>query len=267
MSKLFSMTGRNCLVTGGSVSIGRAIALGFAAHGASVAIHHSATADAAFGIPEAANDTVKSMQALGARAFSVEADLMMPSGARRAFEGAVAALGSVDVVVVCASVQKRVEFGEISSEQFAREVRINLEATIELLQLAIPPMRARRWGRVLTIGSINQVKPEPQLAVYAALKSAQANLALNLATQYASDNVLINNLSPGLVETERNRWRRKDAQEWREIQARTVRTVGRAAQPEEMVGPALLLCSDAGSYIAGVDLMVTAGAHLPSAGM
>jgi NAD(P)-dependent dehydrogenase (short-subunit alcohol dehydrogenase family) len=74
---------------------------------------------------------------------------------------------------------------------------------------------------------------------------------------------MVNNLSPGIVATERNRWRRKDAAEWQAIQQNAAGTVGRAAQPSEMVGAALLLCSDAGSYIAGVDLMVTAGAHLP----
>jgi NAD(P)-dependent dehydrogenase (short-subunit alcohol dehydrogenase family) len=267
MSKLFSMQGRNCLVTGGSVSIGRAIALGFAEHGASVAIHYSADADAAFGLPDAAAGTVAAIRSFGVSGHSVEADLMHPEGPRRAFDGAVAALGTVDVLVVCASVQRRAEFAEIDREQIAREVRINFEATIELLKLAIPPMRSRRWGRVLTIGSINQVKPEPQLAVYAALKSAQANLSINLAAQCAADNVMVNNLSPGIVETERNRWRRRDPDEWREIQARAAPTVGRAARPDEMVGPALLLCSDAGSYVAGVDLMVTAGAHLPAAGM
>lgn len=267
MPSIFSMKSRNCLVTGGSVSIGRAIALGFAEHGARVAVHYSAAADTAFGFPNAAADTVAEIRAFGTEGHAVEADLSLPDGPRRAFEQAQSALGSVDVLVVCASVQKRTEFTEITSEQIDREVRINFSATIELLQLAIPPMRARRWGRVLTIGSINQLRPEPALAVYAALKSAQANLSLNLAAQCARDNVMVNNLSPGLVETERNRWRRVDPKEWQGIEADSVRTIRRAAQPAEMVGPALLFCSDAGSYIAGVDLMVTAGAHLPAGNM
>jgi NAD(P)-dependent dehydrogenase (short-subunit alcohol dehydrogenase family) len=261
------MKGRNCLVTGGSVSIGRAIALGFAQHGANVAIHYSAAADTAFGIPDAAANTVTAIKACGVSGCAVEADLHAADGPLRTFDGAVAGLGSVDVIVVCASVQQRAEFVGITREHLEREVRINFGATIELLQLAIPPMRARKWGRVLTIGSINQVRPEPQLAVYAALKSAQANISINLAAQCARDNVMINNLSPGIVETERNKWRRKDMSEWREIEEKAARTIGRAAQPSEMVGAALLLCSDAASYISGVDLMVTAGAHLPGANL
>jgi NAD(P)-dependent dehydrogenase (short-subunit alcohol dehydrogenase family) len=75
---------------------------------------------------------------------------------------------------------------------------------------------------------------------------------------------MINNLSPGLVATERNRWRREDADAWRSIQARSAAPIGRAAEPDEMVGAALLLCSDAASYIAGADVMVTGGGHLPA---
>ena len=71
-------------------------------------------------------------------------------------------------------------------------------------------MKRRGWGRILTIGSINQTRPEPTLAVYAALKSAQYNLALNLARQLASTGVTVNNISPGLVATARNRWRRDE---------------------------------------------------------
>lgn len=74
---------------------------------------------------------------------------------------------------------------------------------------------------------------------------------------------MINNLSPGLVATERNRWRREDAEAWRNIQAAAGKPIGRAADPDEIVGAAVLLCSEAASYIAGADLMVTGGGHVP----
>jgi glucose 1-dehydrogenase len=151
----------------------------------------------------------------------------------------------------------------ITGDEMQRQFDINFRATVELLQAALPPMKQQGWGRILTIGSINQVRPEPQLAIYAALKSAQFNLCVNLARQYAPFNVMINNLSPGLVATERNRWRRQDGNAWRNIEAKVGAPIGRAAEPDEMVGAAILLCSDAASYIAGTDLMVTAGGHLP----
>ena len=263
MKNWFSMTGRRALITGASLSIGRSLALGFADHGADIAVHYSAAADAAFGQPDAARETLAAVTARGVRSCLVESDLAQPGAGRETVTAAATGLGGIDILVVCASVQSRTPFLDVSSAEMQRQFEINFRATVELLQAALPPMQQQRWGRILTIGSINQLRPEPELAIYAALKSAQFNLCVNLARQYVPFNVMINNLSPGLVATERNRWRREDADAWREIEARVGAPIGRAAAPDEMVGAAILLCSDAASYIAGTDLMVTGGGHLP----
>lgn len=257
----FSMVGRRALVTGGSVSIGRSIALAFADAGADVAIHHCAAADVAFGMPDAAKETGHAIGERGGRAVVIDADFAVPGEARRTLEAAIDALGGVDVLVVCASIQYRVPFDEVTPEQIERQIQINFRASIELLMAALPPMKARGWGRVLTLGSINQTRPEAELAIYAALKSAQHNLTINLARQYAPFGVTVNNLSPGLIATERNRWRRIDAQAWAAIEENSS-PMRRAGTPEEMAGAALLLCSDAGSFITGADLQATGGRHL-----
>jgi len=258
----FSMAGRTALITGASLSIGRALALAFAENGADIAIHYAAAADKAYGFPDAAVETAQECSGRGANVTTIEADLGEPGTGRRVVEQAIAKLGKVDILVVGASIQYRGGFETITPEQVQRQVAINFQATIDLLQAALPPMRERGWGRVVTIGSINQVRPEPGLAVYAALKDAQKNLCFNLARQYAAWGVNLNNLAPGLIATERNRWRRGDEAVWSQIQ-RTVSPTGRAGQPNDLVGAALLLCSDAGAYIAGADLMVTGAGHLP----
>jgi NAD(P)-dependent dehydrogenase (short-subunit alcohol dehydrogenase family) len=163
--------------------------------------------------------------------------------------------------VLAASIQYRKPFDEVVPEEIDRQVQVNFCATIEILQSALPAMRERGFGRILLIGSVNQTRPEPELSVYGALKSAQANLALNLARHFGPFGVTVNNLSPGLVATERNRWRRQDADAWAEIE-RNSSPLGRAGTPEEIVGAALLLCSAAGSFINGADLQVTGGRHL-----
>lgn len=262
MSKWFSMAGRRALITGASLSIGRSLALGFADHGASIAVHYSAAIDKAFGHPDAAQETLTEVKARSVAACLVEADLAREGAGREIVAKAIAGLGGIDILVVCASIQSRTPFLDITADEIERQTQINFRATVELLQAALPPMKERGWGRVLTMGSVNQVRPDPELAIYAALKSAQYNLCINLAKQYAPFNVMINNLSPGLVATERNRWRRQDAEEWRNIQSAATGGIGRAAQPDEMVGAALLLCSDAASYLTGIDLMVTGGSHL-----
>lgn len=257
----FSMAGRRALVTGGSVSIGHAIVLAFADAGADIAIHHSQAADAAFGKPGAAGETAAQVRQRGRRCVVVEADFGKPGEGTRTVDAAARALGGVDVLVVCASIQYRTPFEDVTPEQIEHQIQINFKATIELLQAALPPMRERGFGRVVTIGSINETTPESALSVYAALKCAQHNLAINVARTYAPYGVTVNNLSPGLVATERNRWRRDDADAWTAIE-RNSSPMGRAGTPDDVACAALLLCSDAGSFITGADLQVNGGRHL-----
>lgn len=261
VARRFAIPGRRALVTGASMSIGRAIALGLAEAGADIAVHFSPEADRAAGLPDAAAETVAAVAALGRRAVRMPADLSHPGAGREAAARAATELGGLEILVICASVQARHDFADVTSAEIERQMRVNLSASVELLQAVLPGMKERGWGRVLSIGSVNQTRPEAQLSVYAALKAAQHNLIVNLARQYAPSGVTLNTLSPGLVATERNRWRRQDAGEWAAIQ-RAANPMGRAGLPEEMVGAALLLCSDAGSFITGADLQATGGGHL-----
>ena len=257
----FSMAGRRALVTGGSLSIGRAIVLAMADAGAEIAIQYAPAADENLAHAGAAAELSAQLTAGGARHVLIEADFAVAGEGRRTVEAAAAALGGIDVLVVCASVQQREAFVDISAVERERQTRINFHAAVELMQAAVVGMQARGWGRILTIGSINQTRPDPELAIYAALKSAQHNLSINLARQVAAHGVTVNNLSPGLIATARNAWRRVDAGQWRGIEARA-NPMGRAGLPEEMAGAALLLCSEAGSFITGADLQATGGAHL-----
>lgn len=257
----FSMAGRRALVTGGSLSIGRAIVLAFAEAGAEVAVQYAASADTLLANENAAATLAAQLGSLGRRCALIESDFMQPGAGTRCVREAERNLGGLDVLVVCASVQKREAFTEISDYELERQRRINFDASVELLKAAVPGMQARGWGRILTIGSINQTYPAPDLAIYAALKSAQHNLAINLARQLAPHGVTVNNLSPGLVATARNAWRRVDAAEWSKIQAGS-NPMGRAGTPDEIANAALLLCSEAGSFITGADLQATGGAHL-----
>ncbi len=127
-----------------------------------------------------------------------------------------AALGGLDGLVVCASIQYRTAFEHVTAEQIERQLQINFCATVELLQATLPDMRKRGFGRILTIGSVNQTAPEGVLSIYAAL---QHNLAINLAREYAPYGITINNLSPGPIATERNKYRRQDTAAWAKIEA------------------------------------------------
>ena len=262
MSNLFGLTGRNALITGGSRSMGRAIALGLAEYGANVAVNGVAALDAQFGESAAAEHVCEAARKHGGVAVVTEGDLSSPGVPQRVFAEAEAALGSVDILVLCASVQYRALYEDITTEQFNHQVALNLRAVLELAQLAVPSMARRGWGRVLAIGSVQQVRPHNEMAVYAALKSAQLNLMQNLARQHAHQGVTSNNISPGLMDTDRNLDQRRDPAGWQAL-VEGANPMQRAGQADEVVGAALLLCSDAGAFITGEDISVAGGGQLP----
>lgn len=257
----FDIEGRRALVTGASLGMGQAIAMELARNGSDVVVHHASSVDQALGEPDAAAEIVAAIEALGRRAWRLDVDLAAPGAGRAVAEQAVGLAERVDILVICASIQYNAPFLETTDEQFERQVAINYKAPHDLLQAALPSMARRGWGRVLAVGSINQYAPRAHLTTYAALKSAQFNLVRNLAAQYAPHGVTVNNIAPGLMRTPRNRWRREDIAGWEETAAACC-PMHRAGEPDDVAGAALLLCSDAGSYITGVDLVVAGGMQL-----
>ena len=262
MDDRFSIAGRTAFVTGASRGIGRAIAMALAEHGADVAINHISSFDAEIGIPDAAQKFIDEAQSHGAKAFAIEGDVSVDGAILDVYDRAVDALGRVDILVSNANIQIPCAFEDVTPEQIDLQCRMNYRVPIQLLQRALPQMAKRGWGRVLTMGSIQQANPMIELAVYAGLKSAQYNLVVNLSRQYIKTGVTINNISPGLIETDRNRFRRVDPADWEAMIERSS-PMGRAGQPEDLVGTALVLCSDAGSFISGANFNVTGGADLP----
>jgi NAD(P)-dependent dehydrogenase (short-subunit alcohol dehydrogenase family) len=122
-------------------------------------------------------------------------------------------------------------------------------------------MQGRRWGRILTIGSVQQVRPHPAMLVYSATKSALVNLVRNLAPQLAPDGITVNNLAPGAIVTGRNEQVLADETYRRQVLAKI--PAGYIGEPGDCAGLAVLLCSEAGRYITGQDLFVDGGMGLP----
>jgi glucose 1-dehydrogenase len=139
-------------------------------------------------------------------------------------------------------------------------VAVNLDATRRLVAALTPGMVERGWGRVLAIGSVQEVKEHPLLLIYAGLKAAQTSMMRNLARQLGPRGVTCNTLAPGVIETERNRAVLAD-ETYRAAVLNRI-PLGHLGAPEHCVGAALLLCSEAGRYITGERLLVDGGMHL-----
>jgi NAD(P)-dependent dehydrogenase (short-subunit alcohol dehydrogenase family) len=247
------LAGRRALVTGSSRGIGAAIALGLAECGADVAIHFAGRADAG-------EETAGRVRALGRRAHLVRADLSDEDGPRAAFEGAVAGLGGVDILVLNASIQEKKAWTDFTRAEIDRHYAVNYRSAYELLQLAAPAMCERGWGRILTVGSVQEIRPHPLMLPYSSLKHAQTGLMLGLAKQLAPRGVTINGLAPGVILTDRNTDALADPAYAEKVRAAI--PAGRFGESSDCVGAALLLCSDAGAYITGQNIFVDGGLGL-----
>lgn len=240
----FNLEGRAALVTGASRGIGRAIALGLAECGAAVAVHYAGREAAA-----------REVSGRIARSCVVGGDLAEAGAAARVLAEAEAALGPVDVLVLNASVQHRRAWEDVSSEEFAEQVAVNLRSSLELMALAAPRMAERGWGRIVTVGSVQEVKPHGEMLTYGATKAALEHASRNVAARVAGRGVTVNHLSPGVIDTDRNADVLSTMR--REVERRV--PVGFIGLPEDCVGAALLLCSEAGRYITGATLRVDGG--------
>ena len=245
---LFDLTGRRALVTGSSRGIGRAIAQGLAAAGASVVVHGASASPA---LDEAAG----AIRAAGGAAETLVVDLA-DADACRDLVARLAGEG-VDILVLNASYERRLGPGETSDADFDAMLHVNLRASMILAEGLLPAMEAKGWGRVLFLGSIQEVKPNPAMLVYAATKSAQTNMARNLSRRVAGRGVTVNVLSPGAIATDRNRAVLADAAYRARVEAQI--PAGRVGTAEDCVGAALLLCSGPGSYINGAVVPVDGG--------
>lgn len=249
MDQTFSLSGRTALVTGSSRGIGRAIAFALGRAGAGVAFHGASDSPAL-------RDSVAAARAEGIDAVRRVADLGDPAACDRL----AAECATADILVLNASVQSYGTLESFDDAAFDRMVRTNLRSSFALVRAFGPAMAARGWGRIVSIGSVNQARPAPRLAVYAATKAAQKNLVLTAAKEWAARGVTVNSVSPGVIVTDRNSGVLADPSFAGPLRESV--PAKRFGTPEDCAGIVLALCSDACSYVTGADVPVDGGFSL-----
>lgn len=251
---MFRLAGRRALVTGASRGIGRAIALALAGAGADVAVqYHSNRA--------AADDVVGAIAGGGRRATLHQADLSARGAGRALAEEATRALGGIDILVLNAAEQRRRPITAIGEAEYDLQADTGFRAAVDLSAALLPGMAERRFGRIIGIGSVQSRRPNPQLAVYAAMKSALANLMRNIGKEWAPHGITANALSPGLIDTDRNTELKDDPASYAALLARI--PARRPGTAQEVAALALLLASEAGAYVTGAEFFVDGGLGLP----
>ncbi len=237
---------RRALVTGSSRGIGRAVALRLARDGYEVTVHCA-------GNIARANETVELITSAGGRASIIAADLRDTGETGRLCRE----MGDIDALVLNASLQYRRPWGSITLDECYEQLNCNFVSSLLLIQAAAPHMREAGWGRIVTIGSVQEAKPHPDMLVYSASKAAQTNMMRSLAAQLAPCGVTVNNVAPGVIYTDRN----LDALSDPEYAKRVTDTIpaGFYGQPEDCAALVSLLCSEEGRYITGQSIYVDGG--------
>jgi NAD(P)-dependent dehydrogenase (short-subunit alcohol dehydrogenase family) len=251
-SELFSLEGSVAIVTGAAGGIGRWLAAGLGAAGASVLVTDVEQA----GLEE----LEASLASAGIDASAFVADLADEDVPDEIVRIAVQRFGAVHVVVNNAAVNKRMPILEMDGETWDRIVRINLRVPYFLAQRAAQEMIAQgAGGAIISISSLNVAYALEHVAVYGATKAGIGQFARHMALEWAEHGIRVNAIAPGFMDTPLAEpiWTDPETSRW--IHNRV--PMERPGQPSELIGACLLLASEAGSFLTGQTLIVDGGAQ------
>ncbi len=247
---LFDLSGKCALVTGGSKGLGKAMARGFAEAGADVFIS-SRHADELQAAAKEIGD------GLDIKVEWMACDMTDRAAVKALADEAVRRLGKVDILVNNAGSNQPQAIDEITDEVWDKIVELDLTSCMALTRCLAPGMKQRKWGRVIHISSVLGVGSKEKRNVYSACKAGLIGLAKASALDLGPHGITVNCLCPGPFLTDLPMSLLSD-EEKKKFSDRTA--LSRWGQPRELAGPALLLASEAGSYITGEALLVDGGA-------
>jgi NAD(P)-dependent dehydrogenase (short-subunit alcohol dehydrogenase family) len=250
LEKLFNLSGRTALVTGGGKGLGLVIAQTLAEAGAKVIIagRHEETLRSACAEIEGAGDRV---------AEYIVADLSQKDESDRLAQAAIAKAGKIDILVNNAGTNTPQAVDEITDSVWESLLELNLSSCMRLTRALVPGMKQQRWGRIIHISSIMGLASKEGRAAYSATKAALIGMTRAAALELGPYKITVNSIAPGPFLTDLPRSVFSQA-ELDVIAARLA--LQRWGTPTELAGPVLLLASDAGSYITGSALVVDGGA-------
>ena len=247
--ELFSLKGRNALVTGSRTGLGRAIAIGFAAAGANVVVHGSRC--------EGLDRVASEVSSHGVKAQRIVADVTKPEACAALVDFTEHELGSLDILVNNAGIIRRAPAAEHSIDDWNEVLNADLNSVFVLSQLAGRQMLERGRGKIINIASMLSFQGGVRVPAYAAAKGAVAQLTKALANEWAPRGINVNAIAPGYFETGNTEALRNDPTRNQQILERI--PAGRWGKPEDLAGAAVFLASAASDYIHGTILPVDGG--------
>ena len=255
MATLFDLSGQTALITGSSKGIGKAIAHRMAEHGANVVIS-SRKADAC----NAARDEINKAVGRDA-AVTITANIADKGQLQNLVDETNKKFGRIDALVCNAA--SNPYFGPMSGmsdEAFTKILQNNIVSNHWLIQMVAPQMLDRKAGSITIISSIGGLRGTPVLGAYAISKSADMQLARNLAVEFGPSNVRVNTIAPGLVKTDfaKALWDNPEILE-RSTAGAALKRIG---DPDEIAGMAVFLAGKAGAFTTGQTFVIDGGATI-----
>ena len=257
--------GKVALVTGSTGGIGEATARRLAREGAAVVVHGRRAAEA--------ERVVAAITADGGHAKAALGDLSNDGGAEQAANGALAAFGAIDILINNAASFRMDEWDNLDAAAWIDQYDRNVASIVRIVKHLLPPMRARRWGRIIQMSSIGAMMPSNTTVAYGGTKAAVAVFSAGLAKVLAGTGITVNTVTPGPVLTPMlERWIRDiattrgwsgDMPEWEHRFATEMRPnpAGRVARVEELADLIAFLASPRAGFINGANIRVDGGAN------
>jgi 2-deoxy-D-gluconate 3-dehydrogenase len=250
MTRAFDLTGKVAIVTGGNGGIGLGMARGLAEAGASTLI-------AARNADKCAA-ALATLQALSPNVGSVEFDVLDQASIARMVAAAIQRFGRLDILIANAGTNIRKAPEAYSVEEWSTVLDINLRGTFWCAQAAYPHMKQAGGGKIITIGSMTSIFGASFAAPYSASKGGTVQLTKALASAWAKDNIQVNSVLPGWIDTELTERARSEVSGLHErVVART--PLGRWGKPEDLAGIAVFLSSSASDFVTGTAIPVDGG--------
>jgi 2-deoxy-D-gluconate 3-dehydrogenase len=248
--KLFDLSGRVAIVTGGNGGIGLGMACGLAAAGASVVVAGRDEAKSRAAVGE--------LEGLGAKALALAVDVTSQDSCRALVEQSVEQLGRLDILVNNAGTNVRKQPEDYRLEEWHMILETNLTSAFMCCQAAYPAMVEAGGGKIINIGSMMSIFGASFTAPYAATKGGIVQLSRALACAWAKDNIQVNSVLPGWIDSALTRRARRDIPGLEErVVART--PAGRWGTPDDFAGIAVFLASPASDFITGAAITVDGG--------
>lgn len=248
----FSLEGKVALITGGTRGMGRAMALTFAHAGADVAVCSRHLADT--------EKTAQEIQNLGRRSLGIQADIGLRADVENMVETVVKELSTIDILVNCAALPLRKYLMDTSDEEWDRIMNVNLRGYFLCCRVAAKVMVERKRGVIINVSSLAATKAYANTGAYSISKAGTNMLTKCLAIELMPHNIRVNGIGPGPVRTQLNRELWEDPKSREDYESKL--PLKRFAESEEITGIALLLASDASSYMTGQTVYFDGGVLL-----